>query len=510
MIVMAVVSSGWLRFVFFPRIPSEIARGTIVMPIGTNIEVTDKYVQKMVTSALQLQDKYTNPESKESVILDIFATTGSSGGSSSGQSHRGRVIFQIQEEQERAVDIKIADLVQEWRTLIGPIPGAQSVTFKAEIGHSGSPLDIQLSADSYDDLREIAKKIRAKLSEYPSVFDIEDSISNGKTELQLAIKPEAQALGLTLSNLAKQVRQAFYGEQVQRIQRGKDDIKVFVRYPKNERESIYNLNNMMIRTPDRDEVPFIEVATVTPGVSPSAIIRIDRQRTFNVTADLNKETGNLGILKKDLQTYLDQAILQYPSMSYSLEGEAKEQEESFSSLAYGLIFVLFAIYALLAIPFKSYSQPLIVMSVIPFGAIGAVLGHVIMDTPLTLMSMLGMLALTGVVVNDSLVLVDYVNKQRAEGVPLSEAVRNSGAARFRPVMLTSVTTFAGLMPLLFETSIQAQFLIPMAISLGFGILFATVITLLIIPVNYVILEDIHYLTQRLKRLYQAEPWLNKD
>jgi len=510
MIVMAVVSSGWLRFVFFPRIPSEIARGTIVMPIGTNIEVTDKYVQKMVTSALQLQDKYTNPESKESVILDIFATTGSSGGSSSGQSHRGRVIFQIQEEQERAVDIKIADLVQEWRTLIGPIPGAQSVTFKAEIGHSGSPLDIQLSADSYDDLREIAKKIRAKLSEYPSVFDIEDSISNGKTELQLAIKPEAQALGLTLSNLAKQVRQAFYGEQVQRIQRGKDDIKVFVRYPKNERESIYNLNNMMIRTPDRDEVPFIEVATVTPGVSPSAIIRIDRQRTFNVTADLNKETGNLGILKKDLQTYLDQAILQYPSMSYSLEGEAKEQEESFSSLAYGLIFVLFAIYALLAIPFKSYSQPLIVMSVIPFGAIGAVLGHVIMDTPLTLMSMLGMLALTGVVVNDSLVLVDYVNKQRAEGVPLSEAVRNSGAARFRPVMLTSVTTFAGLMPLLFETSIQAQFLIPMAISLGFGILFATVITLLIIPVNYVILEDIHYLTQRLKRLYQAEPRLNKD
>jgi len=504
-IVLTLVTSGWVRFIFFPRIPSEIARGVIVMPTGTDIAVTDKYVQKMLDSALLLQKKYTDTSTNESVIKDIFATVGSSGGNSAGQSHRGRVIFQVQPEEERVIDISVAALVKEWRALIGLVPGAQSLTFKAETGHSGSPLNIQLTAHRYDSLRSVADKIKHKLAEYPSVFDIEDSISKGKTELQLAIKPEAEALGLSLSDLAQQVRQAFYGEQVQRIQRGKDDVKVFIRYPENERQSIYNLNNMMIRTPAGDEIPFLEVAEITVGTSPSVIIRIDRQRTLNITADLNKETGNLGILKQDLTDYLDQLMLQYPDVSYSLEGESKEQDESFSSLKLGLVFVLFAIYTLLAIPFRSYTQPLIVMSVIPFGAIGAIVGHIIMGSPLTLMSVLGMLALTGVVVNDSLVLVDYINKQRAEGVPLTEAVSNAGVARFRAVMLTSITTFVGLMPLLFETSIQAQFLIPMAISLGFGIIFATVITLFIVPINYVLLEDFGRLIVWLKHLYRRRP-----
>ena len=505
LIVLTLVTSGWVRFIFFPRIPSEIARGVIVMPTGTDITVTDKYVQKMLDSALLLQKKYTDTSTNESVIKDIFATVGSSGGSSAGQSHRGRVIFQVQSEEERVIDISVAALVKEWRALIGHVPGAQSLTFKAETGHSGSPLNIQLTAHRYDSLRSVADKIKHKLTEYPSVFDIEDSISTGKTELQLAIKPEAEALGLSLSDLAQQVRQAFYGEQVQRIQRGKDDVKVFIRYPENERQSIYNLNNMMIRTPAGDEIPFLEVAEITVGTSPSVIIRIDRQRTLNITADLNKETGNLGILKQDLTDYLDQLMQLYPDVSYSLEGEAKEQDESFSSLKLGLVFVLFAIYALLAIPFRSYTQPLIVMSVIPFGAIGAILGHIIMGNPLTLMSVLGMLALTGVVVNDSLVLVDYINKQRAEGVPLTEAVNNAGVARFRAVMLTSITTFVGLMPLLLETSIQAQFLIPMAISLGFGIIFATVITLFIVPINYLLLEDCGRLLTWLKHLYRRRP-----
>ena len=505
LIVLTLVTSGWVRFIFFPRIPSEIARGVIVMPTGTDIAITDKYVQKMLDSALLLQKKYTDTSTNESVIKDIFATVGSSGGSSVGQSHRGRVIFQVQSEEERVIDISVAALVKEWRALIGHVPGAQSLTFKAETGHSGSPLNIQLTAHRYDSLRSVADQIKHKLAEYPSVFDIEDSISTGKTELQLAIKPEAEALGLSLSALAQQVRQAFYGEQVQRIQRGKDDIKVFIRYPENERQSIYNLNNMMIRTPAGDEIPFLEVAEITVGTSPSVIIRIDRQRTLNITADLNKETGNLGILKQDLTDYLDQLMQRYPDVNYSLEGEAKEQDESFSSLKLGLVFVLFAIYALLAIPFRSYTQPLIVMSVIPFGAIGAILGHIIMGNPLTLMSVLGMLALTGVVVNDSLVLVDYINKQRAEGVPLTEAVNNAGVARFRAVMLTSITTFVGLMPLLLETSIQAQFLIPMAISLGFGIIIATVITLFIVPINYLLLEDFGRLLTWLKHLYRRRP-----
>ena len=507
LIVLSLVSSGWLRFVFFPRIPSETARAVLVMPVGTDFTITEQYIDKILAAAQQLQQKYRVDgvdNGHNSVIEDLFSTVGSSGGNSGGQSHRGRVIFQIQPEDSRIIVVSAAELVKEWRQLIGPIPGAQSLTFKAEIGHSGSPLDIQLTANNYATMRQVADQIKAKLANYPAVFDIEDSLSTGKTELQLSIKPEAQALGVTLSSLAQQVRQAFYGERVQRIQRGKDDIKVYIRYPQSERRSLHSLNNMMIRTANGSEIPFIDVANVHAGVSPAAIIRIDRQRTLNITADLNKEQANLGVLKQELNRYLEQLVRQYPGVSYTLEGEAKEQDQSFASLKIGLVFVLFAIYALLAIPFKSYLQPLIVMAVIPFGTVGAILGHLVMATPLTLMSLLGMLALTGVVVNDSLVLVDYVNRQRAAGVPLVDAVRDAGAARFRAVMLTSITTFVGLIPLLFETSIQAQFLIPMAISLGFGILFATLITLFIVPINYLILEDINALMRRLKQYYNGQ------
>ena len=232
------------------------------------------------------------------------------------------------------------------------------------------------------------------------------------------------------------------------------------------------------------------MATLIPGKSPSSIYRIDRYRTLNVTADIDKAKTNMTVLQADLTTYLNELVTQYPGVSHSLEGEAKEQRESFGSLAWGLVFVFFVIYALLAIPFKSYIQPLIVMSVIPFGLIGAVIGHWIMGMELTIMSLLGMLALVGVVVNDSLVLVDYINKKRQEGGDLLEAVSQAGAARFRPVLLTSMTTFIGLMPLLFEKATQAQFLIPMAVSLGFGILFATFITLLLVPVNYLLVEKV--------------------
>jgi len=216
-----------------------------------------------------------------------------------------------------------------------------------------------------------------------------------------------------------------------------------------------------------------------------------------VTADVEKDSADIEAIKRDLRSFLEEAVRPWPGVSFSLEGEAREQRESFGSLGYGLMFVLFAIYALLAIPFKSYLQPLIVMSVIPFGVAGAMLGHMIMGMSLTILSLMGMLALTGVVVNDSLVLVDFINKRRAEGVPLMEAVSASGVARLRPVLLTSLTTFAGLTPLIFEKSTQAQFLIPMAVSLGFGILFATFITLILVPLNYLVLEDLRRLGRRL-------------
>jgi len=304
------------------------------------------------------------------------------------------------------------------------------------------------------------------------------------------MKPAAELLGLTLDDLARQVREAFYGFEVQRIQRGRDEVRVFVRYPEPERRKLETLETMRIRTPAGSEVPFSEVANVEFGRGFSEIRRVDRARTINVTADVNKDTADVEAIKRDLTEHLDRMVASHPRVRYSLEGEAREQRESFTSIGFGVLFVLFVIYALLAIPFRSYLQPLIVMSVIPFGIAGAMLGHMLMGMSLTIMSIMGMLALGGVVVNDSLVLVDFVNRARGQGTPLEEAVYNSGLSRLRPVLLTSLTTFAGLTPLLLEKSTQAQFLIPMAVSLGFGVLFATVITLLMIPANYLILEDL--------------------
>ena len=266
-----------------------------------------------------------------------------------------------------------------------------------------------------------------------------------------------------------------------------------VRLPKEERSTTATLDEYLITAPDGRHVPLSHVATLTPGKGPATITRIDRYRTMTVSADIDKERTNMTLLQADLDEYLQALMLNYPGVAYSYEGEAKEQRKSFASLRWGIFVILFVIYVLLALPLKSYVQPLIVMSVIPFGVIGAIWGHWIMGRDLTFTSLLGLMALVGVVVNDSLVLVDFINQRRAQGLTGHEAVLQAGVVRFRPVLLTSLTTFFGLLPLLFEKSVQAQFLIPMGISLGFGILFATAITLIMVPANVIIVEDIRRL-----------------
>lgn len=482
-IILTLITSGWTKFIFFPRIPSETVRAELTFPAGTPFEVTNKYIIDMSDKAKELQEKYRD-EDGQSVILNILATTGGRGGS----SNTGSVRFEITPAEKRESDIGSRELASEWRDLIGIIPGAESVTFRAEFGRSSDPIDVQLSGSSIDTLEAVAEKVKERLATYPTVYEIADSMSDGKDELQIELTEQGLALGLNRVDVSQQVRNSFFGAQVQRIQRGRDDVRVMVRLPIEERRSVADLTDILIKTPTGGTVPLSHVATLVPGQSPSSIYRIDRYRTLNVTADVEKSNTNMTVLQADLKTYLDELMVQYPGVDYSLEGEAKEQRESFGSLAWGLVFVFFIIYALLAIPFKSYMQPLIVMSVIPFGMIGAVMGHWVMGMELTIMSLLGMLALIGVVVNDSLVLVDFINKKREEGGDLLETVKLAGAARFRPVMLTSLTTFIGLMPLLFEKATQAQFLIPMAVSLGFGIIFATLITLLLVPVNYLLME----------------------
>lgn len=507
-LIIATVMSGWMRFIFFPRVQSEVARAGLLMPSGTPFEITTAHIDRMTQMAQRLQEKYVDPESGESVILNILSSVGSSGGSGAGRANVGRVWFEIESPEQRKVEVTSSQLVREWRRMIGAIPGAETVSFRAEIGRSSDPIDIKLSGNDFEQLQAVANQVKLQLQTYPAVFDISDSLSDGKEELQLNIKPEAAVLGVSLANLAQQVRQGFFGFEVQRIQRGRDDVGVVVRYSAKERQSLDYLYNMMIRTSSGAMVPFAEVAEIQPGRSPATINRIDRRRTVNVTADVNKETANIPAIKADLDLLLEEVLLNYPGVKYSFEGEERERRDSFKTLFWGLGFVLFVIYGLLAIPFRSYLQPLIVMIAIPFGVVGAIIGHWIMGMDLTIMSLMGMLALTGVVVNDSLVLVDYINRRIREGIPLIEAVRIAGVARFRPVMLTSLTTFAGLMPLIFEKSTQAQFLIPMAVSLGFGVLFATFATLIAVPLNYLILEDITQLYR--KPQPQAVPTTNLE
>ena len=486
LIIIALLTSGWSKFVFFPRIPSETVRLNLTMPNGTPFEVTNMHIINIASKAEELQNKYVDEDSGESVIMNVLATTGGRGGT----SHVGGVRFELIPPERRTIDITSAQMVREWRQLVGEIPGAESITYRAEIGRSSDPIDVQLTGNSLETLQEVADQVKVQLANYPTVFDIADSLSDGKEELQIELTQQGKALGFSRQDVASQVRNAYFGAQVQRIQRGRDDVRVMVRLPLEERRSLADLNQILIATPSGNEVPLSHIAQLIPGKSPSTIRRIDRYRTVNVTADIDKQSTNMTTLNADLKVFLDNLVTQYPGINHSLEGEAKEQRESFGSLGWGLVFVFFIIYALLAIPSKSYIQPLIVMSVIPFGLIGAFVGHWIMGMNLTIFSLLGMLALIGVVVNDSLVLVDFINKKRQEGITTANAVLTAGASRFRPVMLTSLTTFIGLMPLLFEKSTQAQFLIPMAISLGFGILFATFITLILVPVNYLIVERV--------------------
>jgi multidrug efflux pump subunit AcrB len=499
-LIIGLVGGSRIRFVYFPRIASETATARLAMPLGTHEDITARHVKKMYQAAIDLREKYRDPSSGQSLIVNIMSVTGGSGitssrpgggGGRSGASNHGEVSFRMTAAEERGgEEVDTRALVNEWRDMIGPIPGAKELSFRAEIGRSSDPINVQLAGQDFDKLSAASQRIQEQLQTYSGVFDITDTFQDGKPEIKLSIKPEAELLGLTQTALARQVREAFFGAQAQRIQRGRDDIRVMVRYPRKERETLASLEQMRIRTPEGIEVPFSTVAEAKMGQSFSTIRRVNRNRTISVTADVDKESVDMGQVESELSAFLNGMIKEYPGMSYKFEGESRERAESFSTMIMGMGFILFAIYALLAIPFRDYIQPLIVMSVIPFGLIGAVLGHMIMGLTLSIMSLFGMLALAGVVVNDSLVMVDFVNKRRQDGVPLEEAVRLAGGQRFRAILLTSLTTFVGLMPLMFEKSTQAQFLIPMGVSLGFGIMFATVITLFLVPINYLVLEDV--------------------
>jgi len=348
---------------------------------------------------------------------------------------------------------------------------------------------------------------------------VADNFSPGKWEIKLSARAEARNLGLTLEDIARQVRAGFYGAEVQRVQRGRNEVKVMVRYPLDERRSRGQLERLRVRTTTGAEVPLQEVAAVDFGRGYSTISRVDGRRAITVTADLDETVANAREIVRDLADgspgsmgveevlpFLQGLVRKYPGVSYDLEGQARQTRESMDSLKIGFVFALIAIFCLLASEFRAYAQPLIIMFAIPFGLTGAVLGHLVMGMPLTLISVFGMVALAGIVVNDSLVLIDFINNRVRDGIDPRQAVVDSGKARFRAVMLTSLTTIAGLLPLLLERSMQAQLLLPMAVSVVFGLTTATLLTLLVTPALYLILVDV----RRLLGFESAQPMATYD
>jgi multidrug efflux pump subunit AcrB len=497
LLTIGLVGGGWIKFLFLPRIDADNVIADLTMPLGTPVEATADAVRRLEETALRVQEEL---ELDQPIIRHVLSSIGEqpSRNQASGPnvatgaftgSHLGEVNIELIPSEERK--ISSVQVANRWRELTGPIPDAVELSFSSSLFSAGAPINIQLASSNYTALRKAAEGLKDKLKDYPGVFDVADSFREGKQEVKLEITPVAESLGLTLSDLGRQVRQAFYGEEVQRIQRGRDEIKVMVRYPSEERRSLGNLENKRIRTFGGIAVPFSAAAKATLGRGYSTIQRTDRRRTINITAEVDESKANANELLTDItRNVLPPLFADYPGVSYSLEGEQREQSEALGSLRTGFIIALFIIYALLAIPFRSYLQPVLVMAVIPFGIVGAIWGHIIMGIDLTILSFIGIVALAGVVVNDSLVLVDFINRFRASGKPLEKAIREAGVIRFRPIILTSITTFAGLTPLLLERSLQARFLIPMAVSLAFGVVFATFITLVLVPVSYQILEDI--------------------
>lgn len=411
--------------------------------------------------------------------------------------HLAQITIELLESENR--DVTATKLGNLWRQKVGIVPDAEAITYQSVLFSAGNAVEVHMSLDDHDLLVAAAEELKAELRTYPGVFDVSDSFLPGKDEMQLKLKLAARSLGLTLDDLAKQVRHAFYGAEALRLQRDQDEVKVMVRYPESKRKSLGSVEKMYIRTPDGSEVPFNQVAEVKMEQGYASIERAQRFRVIKVTGDVDETITNANEVRVDLESrVLPKLKLRYPGLRYTMEGEGKSQKESLDDVGSGLVIALFLIYALLAIPFKSFSQPLVVMSAIPFGIVGAVFGHLLMGLNLSLLSLFGIVGLTGVVVNDSLVLVHATNRIRRQGASVHDAITQGGALRFRAVILTSLTTFAGLTPMILERSLQAQFLIPMAVSLGFGVLFATFITLLLVPCGYVILDDFHNLWENLK------------
>ena len=514
----SLLAGGWVKWQFFPVLEAEEIAIVIDLPEGTPINITENVTKMVETEALKLKNEL-NSENNRKIISHVMTTIGDQYFSAqeaessptgpvlkaSSTPHLGEIVVILTPADSRWGLTGAYDIINILRERVGVIPGVERLNFSANIFSAGKPIHFEFLGNNFGDLNRVVKDTKSLLSNYSGIYDLNDSDKIGKSELQIELLPAAESYGLTTAVIANQVRQAFYGEEVQRIQREDDDIKVMLKLTKNERDNSRTLENLRIRTNNGIKIPLYAVAKVKEIPGKSAIKRIDGKRVVEVTSDvdISKNTSSMilstmigpeGNPINSLKNILDKE----PGVSFSLAGEPAEQAEQLQDIFVKFLIAIFTIFVLLAIPLKSYFKPLIILSAIPFGMVGAIIGHLILFQPMSVLSLLGVVALSGVVVNDSLLLVVFVNRAKENGDDTLTAVIDAVRSRFRPVILTSLTTFLGIAPLLFNQSTQVLFLKPMAISLGIGILFATFVILLLVPVSYVIIDDFINLITRNK------------
>ncbi len=486
---------GRIKFTFFPRVESDDINCYLTMPAGTPVSQTLAIAREIEKKGLEVVKEYEKKYKKSlleysMVMIGVHqARHGPKAGSPSIGSHLAQVTIELVPGEKRP-GISTREIVRKWRKRVGEVPGAEGVLFQSELFGLGKPIEVALSLRDEQALFAAVEEFKKELARIPGVHDIEDSFLPGKEEIKLKLREGARSLGITLEEVARAVRHAFYGAEALRVQRGEDEVQVLVRYPKAARSLLWSLENFRLHLADGREIPLEEVASFERGESYVTLERLDCRRVIRVLAEVDEKVANAAEIRDYLKKeFLPALKSRYPGLVYSIEGEGRRQREAMRDVVKGFLVAQLAIFALLSIPLRSYLQPLVIMFAVPFGIIGAFLGHKIMGYHLNILSFFGIVGLSGVVVNDSLVLLDLTNRLRKAGEEAHNAVVEAAQKRFRPIVLTTLTTFVGLMPMIFEKSLQARVLIPMAISLGFGVLFATFITLLIIPCSYLILED---------------------
>ena len=518
------IRSGMTPWIFFPKLDSNQIVSKIVYPSGTSAAITERATRRMENAILAVNERYEIEHDRPLVRLAhrVVGEMTTGGGANEGTSmgaNVGQVSVELVDVASRTISSQeIIDLWREesQRSASG-FPGAENVSFAARsMGPGGQPIEFKLLADATQmkELEAAVEECKTELARNEGVFDIGDDSRPGKWEFQIKVKDEAKAMGVPLADIAETVRGAYYGDEVMRLQRGRHEVKLMVRYPKAERQSLAQFDEIRIRGNDGAERPITALADVNVERGYAEINRVNQRRSITVTADVD-QSGKTAANARQIMVGMQKDFFpklqgKYPDVSVRVEGQMEQQQESVGSLFFGFLIASLAMYVLLTIEFRSYMQPMIIMAVVPFGAIGAIWGHVLMSLPLTLFSVMGLVALTGVVVNDSIVLVDFINSQLRDGVPLRTALLNSGERRFRPVLLTSITTVAGVLPILLEQSLQAQLLIPMVTSLAFGLILATALVLLLVPIFYLVYGRFINVEERYRLEREAELELDSD